>query len=156
MIKTKRYTIRQGDTDDIPLLIELGRKMHKESPRFRNMDYSEAKLIQLGKAVADQGGMFIAEYDGQITGMMIGMVTEHFFGYDLMAMDFVFYVDQDHRGGTIGLRLIKKFEAWAKALGARVITLGISTEIEAKRTGELYRRFGYRDAGEIFVKETGL
>lgn len=156
MLKTKGYTIRQGDTDDIPAMVALGREMHKESPRFKGMDYSDEKLMSLGHSIADQGGMFIAEYDGKIIGMMVGFVSEHFFGHDLMANDLAFYVDKEHRGGTIGFRLLRKFEAWAKLNGAKVVTLGISTGIEAKRTGELYRRMDYIYNGEMFYKMTGI
>ena len=156
MLKTKGYTIRVGDTDDIPSMIALGKKLHEESPRFMGMDYSEKKLFELGKVVAGQGGLFIAEYDGEIVGMVVGLISEHFFGHDLMASDLTFYIHKDHRGGTLGVRLMKQFEAWAKCMGARVISLGISTEIDAKRTGDLYRRIGYRTRGEMFVKETGL
>ncbi|MAK37096.1 MAG: GNAT family N-acetyltransferase [Flavobacteriaceae bacterium] len=156
MLKTKGYTIRVGDRDDIPSMIKLGKQLHEESPRFMGMDYSEDKLFDLGKVVAEQGGLFIAEHEGKIVGMLVGLVSEHFFGHDLMASDLTFYIDKEHRGGTLGVRLMRQFEAWAKCMGARVISLGISTEIDAKRTGELYLRMGYRVTGEMFVKETGL
>lgn len=145
--------IRQGDRDDIPALIELGGLMHKESPRFRGLDWDEDKLIQLGILLADQGGMFVAEKDNKVVGMILGMVTEHFFGRDLVASDLVVYVHPDHRGGTMVVRLLKKFEAWAYATGAKVIVLGVSTEIKADRTGELYKRLGYRSTGVMAVKE---
>ena len=145
--------IRQGDRDDIPALIELGGLMNKESPRFRGLDWAEDKLIQLGILIADQGGMFVAEKDNKVVGMILGMVTEHFFGRDLVASDLVVYVHPDHRGGTMVVRLLKKFEAWAYATGAKVIVLSVSTEIKADRTGELYKRLGYRISGVMAVKE---
>ena len=145
--------IRQGDMDDVPTLIGLGRMMHMESPRFRGMDYNEEKLIQLGANLVAQGGIFLAEKDGKAIGMMLGMVTEHFFGHDLMACDLAVYVHPDHRGGTLAVRLIKKFEAWAFSMGAKVIHVGVSTEVNADRTGELYKRLGYRMTGTLAVKD---
>ena len=114
MLKTKGYTIRVGDRDDIPSMIKLGKRLHEESPRFMGMDYSEDKLFDLGKVVAEQGGLFIAEHEGKIVGMLVGLVSEHFFGHDLMASDLTFYIDKEHRGGTLGVRLMRQFEAWAK------------------------------------------
>jgi len=139
--------------DDVPTLIELGRVMHQESPRFRGMDYDEEKLMQLGANLVNQGGIFLAEKDGKPLGMILGMVTEHFFGHDLMACDLAVYVHPDHRGGTLAVRLIKKYEAWAFSMGAKVITMGVSTEVEADRTGQLYKRLGYRMTGVLAVKE---
>ena len=139
--------------DDVPTLIELGRVMHQESPRFRGLDYDEEKLMQLGANLVNQGGIFLAEKDGKPLGMILGMVTEHFFGHDLMACDLAVYVHPDHRGGTLAVRLIKKYEAWAFSMGAKVITMGVSTEVEADRTGQLYKRLGYRMTGVLAVKE---
>ena len=151
--KAMKYDIRQGDMDDIPSLILLGKRMHEESPRFRNMDYSEEKCVQLGQALVNQGGMFIAECSGEAVGMVLGAVTSHFFGHDLMATDFVVYIAPEHRGGSLIVRMLKKYEAWAFSIGAKVISFGVSTEVAAERTGELYKRLGYRITGSIAVKE---
>lgn len=139
--------------DDVPTLIKLGRLMHEESPRFRDMDYDDEKLMQLGIGLVEHGGIFIAEKDGKAVGMVLGMVTEHYFGRDLMASDLAVYVHPEHRGGTLVVRLIKKFEAWAFSMGAKVITMGVSTEVAAERTGQLYKRLGYRMTGSLAVKE---
>jgi len=145
--------IRQGDTDDILSLIDLGRAMHEESPRFKDMDYDEEKLLNLGVNLAEQGGIFLAEKNGKPVGMVLGMVTEHFFGHDLMATDLAVYVHPDHRGGTLVVRLIKKFEAWAFSMGAKIVSMGVSTEVDAERTSQLYKRLGYRMTGCLAVKE---
>ena len=154
-MQTKKlgYCVRQGDMDDIPSLIALGRRMHEESPRFRNMDYSEQKCALLGQGLVNQGGMFIAEVDNIPVGMVLGAVAPHFFGDDLMAYDFVVYVAPEHRGGSLVVRMLKKFESWAFSMGAKVVSFGVSTEIEADRTIALYQRLGYRVTGSIAVKE---
>ncbi len=145
--------IRQATLDDIPMLMEMGKRMHQESPRFRMMDFSEDKCRQLGEALIPSGSIFIAEKEGEAVGMMIGFITEHYFGYDLMASDLAVYVVPEHRGGSLGVRLIKVFEQWAEDNGARVITLGISTEVEAKRTLGIYEKLGYATKGYITTKE---
>lgn len=153
MVKTKGYNIRRGGMDDIPALIKLGAKMHKESPKFKGSDYSEEKCAQLGAQLVEQGGIFLAEVDEEPIGMLLGMVVPHFFGNDLISTDLVVFVEPAHRGGTLVVRLIKKYETWAISMGAKHINFGISTEIEAERTAKLYERLGYKISGYIAVKE---
>ena len=147
--------VRQANLSDIPQMVALGELMHQESPRYRMMDYSADKCAELGRSLIAQGGLFVAEIDGVLVGMMAGCITEHFFGYDLMACDLVCYVLPEHRGSTTAVRLIKKFEAWAFDHGAKVISLGVSTEVNSERTLALYERLGYRKAGGILVKAKG-
>ena len=153
LLKKSGYDVRHGGIDDIPPLIKMGKLMRDESPRFRMMDYDEQKCEVLCQALVNQGGLFIAERDGEPVGMVLGAVTPHFFGNDLMASDFVVYIHPDHRGGSLVVRMLKKFEAWAFSLGAKVVSFGVSTEIDAERTIELYKRLGYRVTGAIAVKE---
>ena len=145
--------VRQAVAEDIGSLVALGRVMHQESPLFKMMDWSNDKCAVLGKTLIEQGGIFLAEDENlNVVGMFIGMINEYFFGHDLVANDFALYVDKEHRGGTIGLRLVKKFEKWAFDNGAKVILLGIGTGIEAERTARLYDRLGYKTHGYTTLK----
>jgi len=145
--------VRQATIEDIGSLIALGREMHDESPLFSQLDYDESKLAVLGEKLLEQGGVFLAEdEDLVVVGMFVGMVSEYFFGHDLMASDFALYVDEDHRGGSIGVRLVKAFEKWAFEFGAKVILLGISTGIQADRTAQLYNRLGFKTHGYTTLK----
>jgi hypothetical protein len=48
--------------------------------------------------------------------------------------------------------MIKLFEQRAKDLGAKEISLGISTEIHAERTANLYEKLGYKRSGISTIK----
>jgi len=153
-VKTRSAVkVRQATIEDIGSLISLGREMHDESPLFSQLDYDEAKLAALGEKLLEQGGVFLAEdEDLVVVGMFVGMVNKYFFGNDLVASDFALYVDEDHRGGSIGVRLVKAFEKWAFEFGAKVILLGISTGIQANRTAQLYSRLGFKTHGYTTLK----
>jgi GNAT superfamily N-acetyltransferase len=149
-------TISLFSLRDVPEMIELGRLMHDEAPEYAASDYSPAKL--LGFAVTAAANpmdycMFIDRKDSALVGMMIGAATEHFFGTTRYAADLLLYVRPDFRGGMTAPRLIKAFEAWAKGVGAKHISVGASTGVNPNLTQGLYSRLGYRTVGAILKKE---
>ena len=61
----------------------------------------------------DTNCVLVADLDNTVVGFMLGFVVRHFFSpdpADLFASDVALYVHPTHRGGSIGLRLIKAFE----------------------------------------------
>lgn len=143
--------IRPATRDDIPALIELGRAMHAESPRFSRHPYSPAKTAGTIDFLLANGAVFVAVKGGQAVGMMGGMVAPGWFTDEATAIELAVYVAPEHRGRT-GMRLIRAFEAWAFEHGAVEVTLGITTEVDTERTAALYEHLGYRRAGLTTVK----
>lgn len=149
--------IRSATILDTPALVELGRLMHAESPRFRRFDFDGEKIAQLAVMLiqSPDGILLVAEVDGELVGMYAGFVSEHFFGHDRFATDYVAFVAPAHRGGTVFIRLLAEFERQAAARGAKEVFPGVSTEVRADRTATLYERRGYRLSGYIAVKDLG-
>lgn len=148
--------IRPATVDDVPAILGLAKRMHAESPRFSRRAFSAAKCeAALAALLAGRltGSTLVAEKDRTIIGMMVGIVTEHFFGTEKMATDLALYIAPEHRGGSLAPKLIKAFEKAMRATGAVEVSLGISTEIAAERTVELYRAQGYRLSGYSMLKE---
>lgn len=143
--------IRPATRDDIPALIELGRAMHAESPRFSRHPYSPAKTAGTIDFLLANGAVFVAVKGGQAVGMMGGMVAPGWFTDEATAIELAVYVTPEHRG-LIGARLIRTYEAWAFAHGAAEVVLGITTGIHTERTAAFYERLGYQRAGITTVK----
>lgn len=150
--------IRPMTAQDIPVLLVLGAEMHKES-RYANLDFDPEKLWQLGETMLGNPETWLAlvvERDGDIIGFCCGYVAPHFFGNDLTSGDLAIYVVPEHRGGTIGARLVKKYTAWCEAQGVREPLLGVSAGITPDRTGQLYERLGYTEKYTIYKKPTSV
>lgn len=143
--------VRYATEADIPALIELGRAMHAESPRFAVHQYSPAKTAATIQFLIAHGVVLVAEKAGEPVGMMGGMVAPQPFLDSMQGVELAVYVAPAHRGRT-GMRLIRAFEAWAFDRGADEITLGISTEVDIERTAALYERLGYRRSGITTIK----
>lgn len=146
--------IRVAHEADIGRLVQMGRAMQEESPRFSRLGYSASKVWNLFSHLIanDDATVIVAEADGVIVGMLMGYVSEQFFSHVLSASELVVYVTPECRGGRAALRMIQAFEMWAFERGAKEIQLGVSTEVDASRTSAFYERMGYAASGHTLVK----
>lgn len=143
--------LRVAEISDTPQLVELARRMHRES-RYARFDFNPAKYAAVLEAVIPQGLTFVAEQDGEMVGAFVGRVDSHFFSDSTMALDLLVYVIPAHRG-RIGIRLIREYKRQAKALGVDEVYLGISSGILPERTERLYELEGFHRAGGSYVLE---
>jgi GNAT superfamily N-acetyltransferase len=149
--------IRVATPADAPAMIDMGRALALESPKYRDMTFDEAKLMALGERInsvlmSDLACSFVAERAGQVIGMMVVGMAERFFGGDLYVTDLTLYVKPEHRGGLAFARLVQAAEAWARERGVRDACFGVSTEVHAERTVHAYQRMGYRLTGYTLTK----
>jgi GNAT superfamily N-acetyltransferase len=146
---------------DIPAVVEMGRALHAESPRYRRFSFDAGKVERLlrsrieGTLVTDApGGAFVAEADGELVGGLVGYVAEPFFSTDKFASDFSFYVKPEYRGRTRApLLLVRAFEAWAQSQGVVDLIPGTTTELDADKTVRFYEKLGYQMHGVVMRKE---
>ena len=143
--------IRAATHADLPALLELGARMHAESPRFSRIAFSAAKLHQtLSSVLASRHGfLWVAERGGTLAGVMVACAFEHWCSEDLMATEMALFVEQEHRGTLIAAKLISQYLAWAEGLGAKIITAGVSTGVHVEKTTRLYEALGMKRFGTM-------
>lgn len=142
-------TLRDLTPFDIEAAISLGARMHKESV-YRDFDYDKQKCGQLlYRCLSNPDTHFamVTETDGKLTGMLLGYISEHYFGRDLIASDYLWYVLPEHRGSRAGLQLLIAFQDWAKVRNAAEVYMGISSGLHAEKTGALLTKIGYDVVG---------
>lgn len=144
--------IRLATSDDLAEIARLGRLMHDEST-FAPMDYDVDRVKEtIGDLIDKKQFVVVAEdNNGDIVGGMAGMVTQSWFGSDMVANDLALFVAPDRRGGLLAARLIEAFVMWARLAGAKQIRPGVITgNAVAER---LYARLGFARCGSTFVME---
>lgn len=138
--------IREAHKPDADAVIALGRSMHAESPRFRALPFSEPQLRATFDALLESKDavVYLAEpARGGIVGLLAGGVGSHYFSIARYAYDLALYVVPDWRGSSAAIRLVSRFEAFARERGAQEVVLGVSTGVDTARTLKFYERFGY-------------
>lgn len=143
--------IRAATFDDIPVLLDLGERMHAESPRFSQLTFCRDKMTRTFQVVmgTDLGLLDVAEIDGRIVGLMLALAFEHYCSPDIVATELALYVEPEHRGSLIGLRLIKRYRQWADGIGAKHTTAGVSTGVHTEQTARLYEAAGFQRFGVL-------
>ena len=141
--------IRCLEYADIPETVELARKFVEESA-FSRFTFSHEKMAaNLSLAITHPHIAFchVVEHEGKLVGALVGYISEFFFGPDLIASDSGWFVLPEYRGSRSAVRLLKNFEKWAKANGAKEVAMGVSTDVSPEKTGALLQKLGYKHVG---------
>ena len=145
--------IRPYHPFDKMAVLELGKQMHAEAPRYQNKLFDEGRAGAAIDGIAGAGAVFVAEDDGKLVGMIGGMVSPEFFSTEKVAYAICHYVAPAARKGLAGFRLLKAFEAWAFGPGgADESVVAPSTGVETDAVVGMYERAGYKIYAHSLVK----
>ena len=145
-------TVRNALVEDIEALLDMSLRMHLES-RYSFLPFSREKvraLISQCISEPDTHCAFVAEIDGRLGGMLGGYLADYFFCDEVVACDFVVFVDGTYRGTRAARTLVKAFQQWAASRNAREICLGISTDVESQKVARFYSILGFTSASAVF------
>jgi GNAT superfamily N-acetyltransferase len=138
--------------DDVPVIVDLGRRMHEESS-YRTMIYSPERVAETARLLIGHGFAVVAENDGEVIGGMMGDVVTPWYTTERMGIDYALYIAPEHRNGLLAFKLVRRFEEWCERNDVRQIRPGVTTG--SMSAGKLYQALGYRQVGETFVKDIG-
>jgi hypothetical protein len=147
-------SIREYTPFDKLAVLELGKLMHAESPRYKNKKWDDARAGQTIDNVSTFGILYLAEEDGQLIGMIGGVCSQDIFGSDSTAYAMCHYVVPEKRKtSTAGIRLLRLFENWAfNTKGAFECGVNPSTGIETEAVTRVYEKSGYVKVSNSLVK----
>lgn len=146
--------IREATHDDIPTMLVLGEEMHRES-RYAQHPWNATKVAGLIATLIDSedGLALVAERDGQMVGGFLGAAFDHWCTDARQSSDFAMFVLPEHRGTTIGARLLRRYAAWARTRGVpdSLIGCGITTGVDLAASTRLYALCGFEHVGNLFT-----
>lgn len=142
--------IRQGTVEDIPRVIEMGRRLQQDST-YQHITYSPERVAETCKVMISAGFFVVAVVDDKVVGGMIGDVYTPWYSTDKLGLDYTIFIEPEHRNGLLAVKMIKRFENWCIDMGAKQIRPGVGTG-DASVT-RLYKRLGYKQVGAWFLKD---
>lgn len=143
--------IREATLEDVPRIVELGRKFIANGPYKDQLDNpAQADHIARWMIVNQKAKVLVAQMDGTIQGMIAFIIYPHYFTGQPTANEMIWYVEPEARAGGIAMRLMHAAESLAKEMGAiRMQFTAPTAEI-----GKLYERWcGYHQV-EISYERT--
>lgn len=141
--------LRDATLHDIARLVELGEAMHAESPTWRRLNFSHAKLAASVEAAILHGFARVVDDCGEVVGGMLALAIPHWFSDDLVACDMALFIDPAHRGGMAAVRLLNAYAQWARDSGATLVHFGVTTGVHNESTMALCERLGWRQVGAL-------
>lgn len=147
--------IRPATPADIPEIARLGEKFHEQAQWGDIFAYSvEDCAASLARFMeADAFLCFVAEDEGQIAGMIAGIVSPVYFNHAHTSGEELFWwADPARTRSGIGMRLLKALEAAAKAKGCESWQMKSIDRVNPEPMGRLYERCGYRASEHSYIK----
>lgn len=148
--------VRPATLDDLPPLIAMGSAMHAESG-FQHLKFNAKKTADyLVQALMGRHGLalFVAiDGDSRPVGAALVHAGAHWCSHDVVASDYAVYVMPEARQHGVAKALIDAYVVWAKAQGARHISIGSTTGVNTDQAGRLYQRMGFEYVGPVYRME---
>jgi len=141
--------IRNAQIADMPEILALGKRL-QDRTLYAGVPVDTMVFGQtLGQCINSALGMaIVAEHDGKIDGLLLGVAQPLWFSRKRSASDFITYAET----AGDGYRMIRHFVNWAWSIpGVIEVTLSQSSGIEIERTGKLYQRLGLEKVGELYT-----
>jgi N-acetylglutamate synthase-like GNAT family acetyltransferase len=142
--------IRPAQIGDAPRIVELVGHFIQQTRYRAIFTFQPAAVETLVVNMLDLGVIFVAEtWDAEIVGMVAGFVMTSPIDNAPIAEELAWWVEPSHRRSSIGPKLLKAFEAWAREQGAPLVKMVAPAETDV---GAYYRRMGYVEVETAWVK----
>jgi N-acetylglutamate synthase-like GNAT family acetyltransferase len=141
--------IRVATTEDVPRIVEMGMAFAEDSEYADKLPVTAAHLDAMAANLIDgpTSDVLVAEKQGRVVGMVALTVYRHPMTGLLVASELAWWVDADARG-SLGVRLLRAAEAWARAHHAAHLTMIAPNDHVAK----FYGAVGFQKAETVFEK----
>jgi len=142
--------IRLANVSDVKRVFELAKEIHPHSS-YAHIAIAKDKFKRLfaTMVVSQKAYVAVAEYDGEITAVIMGVKDAVFFSHQLAATDVLFLSKKG--GGYLARRFVK----WAQGDPLVVdIRVGLTSGMKgAERTGKAYEKLGLENVGGIYYAD---
>lgn len=146
------YNLRLATEDDIEVVLEMGRQFYKTTEMAKQIPFDDdSAIVQFFKLV-DDGFIILAEHLDEV----VGMIGCSFFDFPFNVAhqgcaETMYWINEEHRGGTLAMRLIREAEMLAVSDGASFVVMA-ALETSPTRIEEFYGKLGYQRSERAFVK----
>lgn len=146
-----QYSLRMATPEDSPAIIELQNRLGEEEDFLVVTPIDPVTGASLLKASLKKAGpsrpscVFVADYDGQIVGLIL--CRDHIHPFLRGMVQLALCVDKNHRRRGVGSSLLLKAIEWAEKTGIRRLQLAVIANNGAALA--TYRKTGFEIEGTL-------
>jgi hypothetical protein len=146
--------IELASLTDIPAVAELGEPFFREASAPGKFDRQSFIAAWNGLIGSGVGSVHIVRKDDRVTAAFGGVCITDFNTGDPVAMEMFWFADPADRS-IENLRLLRRFEEWAAAAGAKRVCMVHLKSINAERLERYYEKRGYVPLETYYWKDLG-
>lgn len=144
--------IRDAEYSDVEKLLEIGDGLFREALfYFGSLDKSKIRASLLDQIDSNIWFVKVAEVEGEIRGVMTGIVGDYFFADKKFGAQDMLYVLPEYRSDGVAADLVSNFIGWCDDMGADHV-IGSSMNGNGK-IDNLFKRMGFKYAGPKYILE---
>lgn len=134
--------IRPATLSDKEAVIGLLREFFGQT-EYSDLGWSQKSIEDIVERLITTDSAVILVSDG-VTGLIGGYLTPYWMNMDkVFAQEMFWYVSKEHRGGSLGIRLLNAFQEWAKDGGADYCVMSSTTNLNPSGVGNVLKRSGF-------------
>jgi GNAT superfamily N-acetyltransferase len=142
------YTIRDGTEADLSDLVRMGTRFFPAVGYDRFFPASEDRMLALGRILLASGLLLVGvDAQDRPQGMIGALLFEHPMAEATCGSELFWWIEPAARG-SLGIRLLKRAEQWAKAQGATHMMMVAPNADVAK----IYERLHYQPAETSYLR----
>lgn len=146
--------IRHANKFDFPEILEMLHRFKTKGPttisnNFSNNDYVATVYAHI---MAGRGLALVAEKDGKLAGILIGMIDSLIWDPDTRVLrEIVYWVDEEYRGSTAGYRLLAQYvkEGDEMVDSGRITAYSMVKMVNSPDLK--FEKFGFKKTEEVWV-----
>jgi len=143
-MNARKSLVRRGASDDVVRFVELGLRFYAEEG---NREACPNQLARFAISHLHEEDRVFLVAGEPVAGFLCGVIAPHYFTGEPTAFKTAWYALPAARG--LGAHLLRAFESWAKAKGARRLIVAGRQE----RTLALLSRLGYAPLETVYSKD---
>lgn len=148
--------IRPIEMQDVEEGIDLIQRMLLEGKGYSDVPFHKPAMRGwLHAAVERPDEFFCAVAIGEkgIVGGMLGVKVPFAFSFTLRASELGLYVAPECRGSSLALKLVRRFEQWARDQDCKRAQVGVTVGINDEHAIRFYKKLGYKVEGPLMYKD---
>lgn len=141
--------IRKATEADTARIVEMVGHFILTTRYAAVLKFRPAVVGELVTLVNRCGVIFVAELEGRVVGMIAAVAMEELVAKTPMLDEMVWWVEPEHRAGSIGPKLLGSLEKWARQKGLSMVKMVAPA---GSGVGKYYKRLGYEEVESSYMK----
>lgn len=141
--------LRRATPEDVPAILRMAHAMVADST-YAPLGVDEDRMRAFLGPLISHGFVVVVEKAGAVVGAMLGDVVVPWYGVNRMGVEYVVYLEPEHRHGLTAARMVGAWVDWCKRHGAVQCRAGVTAGNASLE--RLYVALGFERSGGSFVK----